>query len=384
MGRTLRTLALAGGILVALASAAFAQNQAPVVTNVSANQVAGTGFVRITYDVADADGDSVNVWIIGASNSGGSFDLTPRTITGDVNKKVFPGPGKVIMWNAAMDYPGRYFPTVIVRVVATDGLGPGGEMVYIPGGTFTMGNTYQSGIATPHVVQLSPYYIDKYEVTVAEYQQFIDAGGYNEPAFWSNAGWSWRGGRYGPDFWGNSSSHLSSGFPSFPVHGVSYYEAEAYAAFVGKRLPTEAQWEFAARGTDGRIYPWGDNMDSTRANYNGSMDPYEGIDAAYTTPVGFFDGGVHGVPPFQTTDSPSPFGAYDMGGNVSEWVRDWYAPFGTAFMMDPQGPTSGQHRIYRGGSWGHQGVELRGDYRVYRLPTQSTNLIGFRLAKNAP
>lgn len=148
MGRTFLALALASGLFIALAGAALAQNQAPVVTNVSANQVAGTGFVRITYDVADADGDSVNVWILGASNSGSSFDLTPRTITGDVNKKLVPGPGKVIMWNAAMDYPGRYFPTVVVRVVATDGVGPGGEMVYVPGGTFTMGNTEQPASLT--------------------------------------------------------------------------------------------------------------------------------------------------------------------------------------------------------------------------------------------
>lgn len=383
MGRTFLALALASGLFIALAGAALAQNQAPVVTNVSANQVAGTGFVRITYDVADADGDSVNVWILGASNSGSSFDLTPRTITGDVNKKLVPGPGKVIMWNAAMDYPGRYFPTVVVRVVATDGVGPGGEMVYVPGGTFTMGNTEQPGISNPHLVQLSPYYIDKYEVTVAEYKQFVDAGGYNEPLFWSTAGWAWKSGLNQPPGWGQSDYHMSTQYPSFPVVYVTYYEAEAYAAFVGKRLPTEAEWEYAARGTDGRIYPWGSSIDSTRANFSISRDPYE-HDAISSTPVGFYDGGSHGAPAFNTTDSPSPFGLYDMAGNAREWVRDWFEGHDGNPTVDPQGPSGGSTRVNRGGGFWSNKYGLRSDLRSYDIPGRQSGDYGFRLAKSAP
>jgi formylglycine-generating enzyme required for sulfatase activity len=338
--------------LALLAPAARAQNSAPVVTNVAAYQIQGTGQVRVTYDVSDAEGDQVTARLVCSSNGGGTFDLLPVSVSGHVNVQMAPGPGKEILWNAAADYPGRYWPQVVAKVYASDGPALASEMVLVPAGNFLMGSTSGNADEQPqHTVYLDAYYIDKYEVTNAEFEQFIDAGGYDIQALWSASGWNARQGNgwTAPAFWASGSYNSGPGYPGFPVVGVSYYEAEAYATFVGKRLPTEAEWEKAARGTDARTYPWGEGISTSRANYSSSGDPFE----PYSTPVGFYDGRLHPNPPFQTTDSPSPYGGYDLAGNVLEWVRDWYSAtyYASSPSSNPPGPVSGSYRVLRGGSW---------------------------------
>jgi sulfatase modifying factor 1 len=383
-----RSVAVAAGVLLLLAAAPSAYaNSAPVVSNVVATQIAGTGQVLITYDVSDADGDPVTVRVVCSSNNGATFDLLPMTLTGDVNATMAPGPGKRIIWIAAADFPGRYFTQVVAKVLASDGPALSGEMVSVPAGSFTMGSTAAANEQPVHTVYLDSFFVDKYEVTNAEFKQFIDAGGYSTPAFWSGAGWSARS-SYGwtqPLYWTTGEYHSGTAWPGFPVVGVSWYEAEAYANFVGKRLPTEAEWEKAARGTDQRTYPWGEGLDGSRANYYGSGDPYDNN----TTPVGFYDGRLHPNPPFQTTDSPSPYGAYDMAGNVWEWVADWYQSnyYSVSPPSNPPGPVSGSSRVLRGGAWDNDSGYLRSAYRrsyYYDSPYDRNYYIGFRCARTLP
>jgi len=359
-----------------------AQNSAPVVTNVAARQMAGTGLVEITYDVSDADGDSVTAMVICSSNNGGTFDLLPVTVSGDVHRAMAAGSGKRIIWNAAADYPGRYWSQVVAKVVVSDGPSTSGEMVFVPSGTFTMGSNLSPDEQPIDNLYTDAFYIDRYEVTNAEFEAFIDAGGYSTQAFWSAAGWAARN-TYGwtqPAYWDASMPHSGPGWPGFPVVGVSWYEAEAYANFAGKRLPTEAEWEKAARGTDARMYPWGNaGPNGSLANYAASGDPYDDS----TTPVGFYDGRLFPNPPFQTTNTPGPYGAYDQAGNVYEWVSDWYSPtyYSVHPSSNPPGPLSGTYKVMRGGSNRHDSSYLRCADRVTQSPVERFYYAGFRCVR---
>jgi formylglycine-generating enzyme required for sulfatase activity len=184
----------------------------------------------------------------------------------------------------------------------------GAEMVLVPGGDFFMGRR-EGDIFAPEderpgrKVRLSPFLIDREPVTNARFARFVDAGGYVDPHTWSPAGWAWRV-RAGID---KPLSFTVAGFeaPEQPAAGVSWWEADAYCRWAGKELPTEAQWEKAARGADGRLFPWGDDLPrSAYLNFNGNV--------GRTTPVGAYPLGV------------SPYGLVDMSGNVNNWCRDWY------------------------------------------------------------
>lgn len=357
-----------------------ARGTPPEVTNVVAAQIEGTGIVEISYDVSDAEGDSVYVTLICSIDGGATFSLLPHTVSGDVNTELLPGDGKLITWDAATDYPGVYYPDVIAKVRATDGVALIGEMVFVPGGAFDMGDSGGDSNNRPvHTVNLDPFWIDKYEVTNAQFQVFLENGGYSTPAYWSADGWSWR-----LDNTVTQPAHFDSLYPGFPVRGVSWYEAEAFANFVGKRLPTEAEWEKAARGTDLRNFPWAGSLSSARANYLDSEDPYE--TTTVTTPVGFYDGHLHPSPPFQTIDSPGPYGAYDQCGNVWEWVQDWYSGtyYSTSPPDNPPGPPAGSQRVIRGGSAGHDefSMFLRTWRRNYTTPGSRGTYHGFRCAKS--
>ncbi len=189
------------------------------------------------------------------------------------------------------------------------------------------------------------------------------------------------------------------GRESFPAIELTWDGAAAYASFFGRRLPTEAEWEFAARGNAGesgdstltvgpdssqttvtvgfgRLYPWGDTLDPRRCNYLGSGDPYEGRGRITSTPVGFFDGLSHGG--FATRDGSSQFGVQDMAGNVWEWCQDWYGPY-----RNPHSPPpDGLYKIIRGGSWAHGPNAVRSTNRSYASPTVADWAIGFRTVKS--
>jgi sulfatase modifying factor 1 len=223
------------------------------------------------------------------------------------------------------------------------------DMVLIPAGEFQMGSNDGHEDERPvHTVDLDAFYMDKYEVTNAQYKKFIDATGYPAPRYWSDS-------RY------NASNQ--------PVVGVTWYDAKAYCKWLSEkegktyRLPTEAEWEKAARGgLVGKKYPWGDILTHDYANYKGTggRDKWDG-----TSPVDSF--------------LPNGYGLYDMAGNVWYWCADWYGEnyYSSSPKYNPKGPNSGRGRVLRGGSWGDPESYLRVSIRIYYAQTDLNN-IGFR------
>ena len=231
-----------------------------------------------------------------------------------------------------------------------------------------------------HRLFLEAFYIDKYEVTNARFQQFVQATGYRTQAEREGGGkirtgaqtWAqvpdanWRAPR------GNGSSIV--GREAHPVVQVSWHDAKAYCTWAGKRLPTEAEWEKAARGPDGRLYPWGNEIDGTKANFCDRNCPFAWKDAAVddgyrsTAPVGSYEAGK------------SPYGAYDMAGNVWEWVADWYDAkyYRRSPARNPQGPTSGTQVVLRGGSWLYTAPDFRVTERAGVPPDRRNENIGLR------
>ncbi len=217
-----------------------------------------------------------------------------------------------------------------------------------------------------HQVALGDYLIGKYPVTVGEYAAFLASGCYHSPRFWTKAGWAWREAQdvLEPAYW---QDHKWSGDPCVPVVGVSWYEAFACGRWLsevtgrGYRLPSEAEWEKAARGTDARLYPWGDSFDASRCNTR------EGS-SGRTVPVSKY-----------SPAGDSPYGCADMAGNASEWVNSqfWLYPY------DPQDgredPSGAGERVIRGGSWFKDSLRARTVSRGYNDPCFRDNDVGFRL-----
>ena len=221
------------------------------------------------------------------------------------------------------------------------------DSVLIPGGEFLMGAESPGDHSPVHKVRLDPFHMDRHEVTNAEYLRFCEATGHRLPFFWSMAGF-----RCGPDY------------PDHPVVGVSRRDAVAYAAWSGKRLPTEAEWEYAARGgLVGKDYPNGDTLEPADGNYAES-------DKRGPVAVGSY--------------APNGYGLHDMQGNVVEWVSDWYAADYYARSPDtnPKGPESGRFRVIRGGGW-HSGATCNRVYYRNALPPNWLDFaVGFRCAKD--
>ncbi len=245
-------------------------------------------------------------------------------------------------------------------VLELEGEAPPG-MVFVPAGEFLMGKDEGDDEKPLHKVYVDAFFIDKYEVTYAEYAEFVEAGGYSNKSYWSEEGWSWKEENYitEPAYWNDSTYNQ----PNYPMVGINWYEAEAYTRWCGKRLPTEAEWEKAARGTDGRRWPWGEDFESDKANIIGTEDGYE-----YTAPVGSYPLGV------------SPYGCYDMAGNVWEWCADWYEAgyYANSPSENPKGPDSGSSRVIRGGSWFNYLEFSRCADRNYNFPNYRNNILGFR------
>ena len=238
-------------------------------------------------------------------------------------------------------------------------------MALIPAGEFTMGSDTGSDEQPIHLVYLNAFYIDKYDATNAQYRQCVLAGVCQPPEFTSS---STRDFYYGESQYGN-----------YPVISVSWHDARTYCEWAGKRLPTEAEWEKAARGTDGRIYSWGDDWDSRRLNYcdaNCSRDwRDEAFDDGYadTAPVGQY-----------SPQGDSPYGVADMLGNVFEWTSSLYWGY-------PYDPNDGREdleadgdRAARGGSWAHSQELARCAYRGFGPPEEITDPTGFRCARSSP
>jgi formylglycine-generating enzyme required for sulfatase activity len=259
-----------------------------------------------------------------------------------------------------------------------------GDYVYVPAGPFEMGDAVGDGLSRErpvHVVALGAFYIGKFEVTNREWTRFRDDPGYDDPRFWPNA-------HVVPrdqiPYWTQENNHGGGtpGSESYPALGVNWDAATAYCAWLsartGKhyRLPTEAEWEKAARGSDQRRYPWGETIDHSYANFVGAR--------AFDTvqPVGYYDGSLHGEE--RTHSNASPYGAFDMAGNVMEWCQDWYGRdyYASSPLESPRGPENGAYRVLRGGSFFVEGFDLRASARSAAWPSlQGHRMIGFRAVR---
>lgn len=232
----------------------------------------------------------------------------------------------------------------------------GAPMVLVPSGQFMMGSREDMAgdkdELPAHPVYLDAYYIDQYEVTTSRYATFFKETNREVPRYWPGAALDELGRK--------------------PVVGVDWNDATEYCSWVGKRLPTEAEWEKAARGTDRRLYPWGNEApDKTRAHFS-KVELY------------FKYGVFHDVGSFEA--GKSPYGLYDMAGNVDEWVADWYDRqyYSKSPSRNPTGPLSGEDRVLRGGAWNFDSVGVRSASRNRNRPTIRIDNIGFRCAQDVP
>ena len=231
-------------------------------------------------------------------------------------------------------------------------------MAFIPPGAFLMGSTiedlrYEAELDEypQHEVYVDGFYMDIHEVTNAQYKFFADSMGVEPPHAWGYDG------------------NYPIGRDGYPVVSVSFKEAAAYARFVGKRLPTEAEWEKAARGSDGRRYPWGDEFDNTKGNNGEQL-----------------------LPVMSLPEGKSPYGLFDMAGNAAEWVDSWYAAYpreSAASLPSDLGNRKirfgdKKYRVYRGGSWNGFGKFMRCANRERTKTGKKWQYIGFRCAMDPP
>jgi formylglycine-generating enzyme required for sulfatase activity len=222
------------------------------------------------------------------------------------------------------------------------------KMILIEGSEFLMGKDDQGDASPTHQVQVSSFYLDRYEVTNAEYFEFCEVTE-----------------RKLPEYWGLEEYHSGPKFPDHPVVGVSWLDAQAYADWRGRRLPTEAEWEYAARGgLAGADYPFEGDLDSTKANFSKHRDHLG------TQPVGSYP--------------PNGYGLHDMAGNVVEWVADYYEAdyYSESPTENPTGPEKGKFRVIRGGGW-HSGPYCNRVFFRNALPAGWVDInVGFRCAKD--
>ena len=346
-----------------------AENHVPVVSNVLVQQI-DFDHVLIRYDVDDLDGDTLNVNLQVSSDGRKTFKVKASKLEGDIGQGIISGAGKKIVWTIDEDIPlHEWGENYVVRVLADDMVGfyqrinwqrDGADMVLITAGSFEMGDHLDNmQYALPvHTVELDAFYIDVHQVTVGQFKQFVQES------------------KYSYDRWNDVTKYSPT--DDHPMINVTWYDAMAYAKWAWKRLPTEAEWEYAARGgLVGKRYPWANEISHNDANYTGitGRDEWD----KQTSPAGSFEANGYGL--------------HDMAGNAWEWCLDMHDT--NFYSKSPKtNPIAGHvsigevvrnyikvttNRLLRGGSWSDPESYLRVAYRnSYSKPTTTMNKLGFR------
>jgi formylglycine-generating enzyme required for sulfatase activity len=255
------------------------------------------------------------------------------------------------------------------------------EQVFVPAGSFMMGSEDGSSDEQPvHEVTLDAFWIDRTEVTNAQFGLFVADTGYYTTAerrggstIFSYSGWNVTEGAA----WDHPQGPASNldGLGQHPVVQVSWDDATAFCEWAGGRLPTEAEWEYAARGPDNLVYPWGNAFDGTRLNYCDQNCLFDWTDQSvddgyeFTAPVGSYSNGASWI------------GALDMAGNIWEWVQDRYGEYGSSPQTNPQGLSVGESRVLRGGAYHGNGSAGRTSNRIHYQQGVTDYAVGFRCAQ---
>ncbi|MFZ5518389.1 MAG: formylglycine-generating enzyme family protein [Candidatus Zhuqueibacterota bacterium] len=367
--------------LLGLLSAVTAQNYSPIIDTVKVQQRDNSFLVDIYYDVIDTEYDSLIVFIHVSEDSGATFNVPVNALSGDFGYQIYPGTDRHIVWDAGKDYPEKFGKKFKVKLTASDTKLNHGEA--IPPGGFYMGDS--AGFDDPrHLIALDDFEVSRYEVTNAEYRLFCEMTDREFPP---------EGGLFQPP----KGYFLE--YKNYPVVAVSWYDAVLYCNWLselqgleqcyntvnwvfdetknGYHLPTEAQWEKAARGgLEKMLYPWGDDHPpETRANYQN----YAGD---LITLMANFDGQGRGTLMVDTLTT-NGLGLYQMAGNVWEWCNDWYNDeyYYDSPDENPLGPTSGSDRVIRGGAWNTSDIYLHCAARDMKAPDRKRYDIGFRVAR---
>lgn len=378
----------------------FSAHADVTVANVRSAQRASTKLVDIDYDLSGGI-PPFTVSVRVSSDDGATFTVPVTSLAGAFGAGQEAGANKRITWNAGVDWNGNYSANMRFEVTAIDSAIPPAPagFVVIPAGNFQMG---QVGVTSPvHTVYVSGFYMSKYETTKELWDGVRNWGGthgYTDLAV-GNGSYAWKGNNhpvhsitwYDVVKWCNARSEMDDLVPCYTVNGGIYrtgQSAEVNCNFSvdGYRLPTEAEWEKAARGGQVvKYYPWGDTIDHGSANYFSSVNYSYDVSATrgfhpsyavgsdpYTAPVGSFVANGSGL--------------YDMVGNIWEWCWDW---FGDSYYSDasavnnPRGPASGSYRTNRGGGWSTYAPHCRAAARAAWTPTNFENYIGFRMTRSA-
>jgi formylglycine-generating enzyme len=373
---------------------------APVVSNVRASQRPGSKLVDIYYDLSDSDTSTLTVSIQVSWDAGSTWTVPAYTFTGAYGGGVSPGVNKYVVWNAGVDWDGQFTSQCRVRVTANDA-DPDG-FVQIPAGAYLRGDCLNEGNANErptNSVYISAFYIEKTKVTKARWDAAYQYGVNHGYASFDHAGSgkaadhpvqtvNW----FDVVKWCNARSELEGRTPVYYTDAglTAIYKNGQAAPFVkwsanGYRLPTEAEWEKAARGgLSGCRFPWGFTITHNQANYWSSTNFFYDTSLTRGYHPTYAVGGMPYTSPVASF-AANGYGLFDMAGNVMEWCWDWYDDYWYskpgATQSDTPGPTSGTYRVMRGGDWTDAANAARCAIRICDAPGVTWNSYGFRCVR---